>query len=90
MISTPAWFEAVDAFDPGPGPLAALDLPTLLVYGVQTQQVYREMVQAVAEAVPAAEVVEIPDAGHGAPADNPEAFNELLIDFMNRIGVQPG
>ncbi len=90
VISTPAWFEAVDAFDPGPGPLAALDLPTLLVYGVQTQQVYREMVQAVAEAVPAAEVVEIPDAGHGAPADNPEAFNELLIDFMNRIGVQPG
>lgn len=90
VISTPAWFEAVDAFDPGPGPLAALDLPTLLVYGAQTQLVYREMVRAVAEAVPAAEVIEVPDAGHGAPADNPEAFNELLLDFMHRIGVEPG
>lgn len=88
--STPAWFAAVDAFDPGPGPLAAIDLPTMLVYGAQTLPVYREMVQAVAEAVPAAKVAEVPNAGHGAPADNPEAFNALFIDFLDQIGIQPG
>lgn len=88
--STPVWFDALDAFDPGPGPLAALDLSTLLAYGARTQPVYREMVQAIAEAIPAAEVVEVPDAGHGAPADNPEAFNALLIDFLHRLGIQPG
>jgi pimeloyl-ACP methyl ester carboxylesterase len=48
------------------------------------------MVQAAAEAVPAAEVTEVPDAGHGAPADNPEAFNALLIDFLNRLGIRAG
>src|SRR5690606_26382709 len=73
--STPAWFDAVMAFDPGPGPLAALDLPTLLVHGAETQPVYRELTLAVAEALPAAELVEVPDAGHGVPVDNPDAFN---------------
>jgi pimeloyl-ACP methyl ester carboxylesterase len=88
--STPAWYDALDAFDPDPGPLAALDLPTLLVYGARTQPVYREMVQAAAGAIPAAAVIEVPDAGHGAPADNPEAFNALLIDFLHCMGIRAG
>ncbi len=42
VLSTPAWFDAVEAFNPGPGPLAALDVPTLLVYGADTQPEYRD------------------------------------------------
>jgi len=90
VASTPAWFEAVMAFDPGPGPLAALDLPTLLAYGARTRPSYRQLTLAVAEAVPAATLVEVPDAGHGVPVDNPEGFNALLIDFVERIsGYRP-
>lgn len=85
--STPAWFEAVHAFYPGPGPLAALEVPTVVVYGANTQRVYRELTLAVAEALPAPEVVEVAGAGHGVPADNPEAFNALLVGFLARIGV---
>jgi pimeloyl-ACP methyl ester carboxylesterase len=87
VLSTPSWFDAVQEFYPGPGPLTALEVPTLLVYGSGTQPEYRELTEAVAEAVPSAALVEVPDAGHGVPADNPDAFNALLLDFLARIGV---
>lgn len=87
VLSTPAWFTAVEAFNPGPGPLAALDVPTLLVYGADTQPEYRELTMAVADAVPSADLAVVPDAGHGSPADNPEAFNQVLLTFLRRIGV---
>ncbi len=87
VLSTPAWFTAVEAFNPGPGPLAALDLPTLLVYGADTQPEYRELTMAVADAVPSADLEVVPDAGHGSPADNPEAFNAILLKFLSRLGV---
>lgn len=90
VAATPAWFAAVSAFDPGPGPLAGLDLPTLLVYGADTQTVYRELTFAVADAVPAAELVEIPDAGHGSPVDNPDAFNAMLVEFVARVSGGSG
>jgi 3-oxoadipate enol-lactonase len=90
IVSTPAWFNAVDTFDPGPGPLDALDLPTLLVYGAGTQPVYRQLIEAVAEAVSTANLIEVPEAGHGSPVDNPDAFNALLIEFLNRNGIRPG
>jgi pimeloyl-ACP methyl ester carboxylesterase len=90
VLSTPAWFAAVEAFNPGPGPLAALDLPTLLVYGADTQPEYRELTMAVADAVPAADLAVVPNAGHGSPADNPDAFNALLVEFLTGLGLTSG
>lgn len=87
VFSTPAWIEAVLAFDPGPVPLAALDRPTLLVYGAETQAAYRRTIFALAELLPNADVVEIPEAGHGAPVDNPDAFNDTLLAFLRRIDI---
>ena len=87
VYATPAWFAAVAQFNPRPGPLAALDIPTLLVYGADTLPEYRELTLAGAGPVPTAEVVEVPDAGHGAPADNPREFNRLLVNFLQRIGL---
>lgn len=87
LFSTPAWIDAVLAFDPGPVPLAVLDQPTLLVYGAETQPFYRAMTVALADLLPAAELVEVPGAGHGVPADNPDAFNELLLRFLARLGI---
>jgi pimeloyl-ACP methyl ester carboxylesterase len=90
VLSTPAWFSAVEAFNPGPGPLASLDLPTLLVYGANTQPEYRELTLAVADAVPAADLAVVPDAGHGSPADNPDQFNALLVEFLAGLGLTSG
>lgn len=87
VASTPAWFDAVINFDPGPGPLAGLSVPTLLVYGANTQAVYRELTDAVADVIPYEDLVAVPDAGHGVPVDNPEAFNTLLIEFLARLGL---
>jgi pimeloyl-ACP methyl ester carboxylesterase len=88
IFSVPAWIDAVLAFDPGPVPLAVLDQPSLLVYGAETQPFYREMTQALAELLPGTELVEIAGAGHGVPADNPEAFNALLVSFLDRLGIR--
>jgi len=87
VLSTPRWFEAVNAFNPGPGPLASLDVPTLIVYGANTQRTYKELTQAVAEALPGARLAVVPDAGHGSPADNPEAFNQILLEFLKELGL---
>lgn len=87
VISTPAWFDAVAEFYPSPAQLALLHLPTLLVHGADTQPVYRELTDAVAEAVPAADLVSVPNAGHGVPADNPDAFNALLLDYLTGLGL---
>lgn len=89
VLSAPAWTEAVERFDPGPGLLAAIDVPILLVRGARTLPVYRELTEAVADAVPSAKLVVVPKAGHGVPADNPEAFNELLTAFLIDIGAIP-
>lgn len=89
VFSAPTWIDAVLAFDPGPVPLAALNRPTLLVYGANTQPAYRHTVFALSELLPQAEIAEIPHAGHGAPVDNPEAFNARLLDFLGRVNWLP-
>ncbi len=89
VLHTPAWIDAVLAFDPGPVPLAALDRPTLLVFGEKTQPGYRQTVFQLADLLHTAEVVSIPDAGHGAPVDNPDAFNAALLDFLGRLSWLP-
>ncbi|MCX7624097.1 MAG: alpha/beta hydrolase [Thermomicrobium sp.] len=85
VFSAPAWIDAVLAFDPGPVPLAAVDVPTLLVYGAETQPAYKRTIFALADLLPRAEIAEIPHAGHGAPVDNPEAFDAVLLEYLARV-----
>jgi pimeloyl-ACP methyl ester carboxylesterase len=85
IVSAPAWLDAVVAFNPGPGPIAALEPPTLILHGENTRTFYRELTHAVAECIPHAEFDVVPSAGHGAPVDNPEAFNKILSDFYDRV-----
>jgi 3-oxoadipate enol-lactonase len=85
ILATPDWLDAVVAFDPGPGPLAGLQPPTMILHGENTRSFYRELTNAVAECVPHAERGVVPDAGHGAPVDNPDVFNALLKDFYERV-----
>jgi pimeloyl-ACP methyl ester carboxylesterase len=83
--AAPAWLDAVVAFNPGPGPMAALQPPALILHGENTRSFYRDLTHAVAECIPHAEFGVVSNAGHGAPVDNPECFNKMLSDFYEQV-----
>ncbi len=82
---TPAWLDAVVAFDPGPGPLASLEPPTVILHGEHTRTLYKTLTDAVAECLPNAQRDVVPESGHGSPVDNPAWFNELLARFYEQV-----
>jgi pimeloyl-ACP methyl ester carboxylesterase len=76
--------------------LSDVTVPTLVVYGQYDglipnpylhpgtpRGVFAEGV----EAIPDAELVEIPDAGHLLQIERPEAFNEAVLDYLRSEGV---
>lgn len=65
---------------------AAIDLtiPILLIRGKLSDVVSAEGVQDFLEKVPAAEFVELPDAGHTAAGDDNDAFSQVVVDFVTR------
>jgi pimeloyl-ACP methyl ester carboxylesterase len=64
--------------------LRALRVPTLLIGGDadlwSPPSVYRRF----AEAIPENELVILPEAGHAAHWEQPQAFNETVLDFLSR------
>lgn len=73
-----------DALQPDPG--FRLPVPTLLVCGEYDRigDVARDS-RAWARRDPLAEYAEIPGAGHTSNLDDPEAFTEVLEDFLHRV-----
>jgi pimeloyl-ACP methyl ester carboxylesterase len=61
-----------------------LALPTLVVEGEQTIRIHRLVDDELLRCIPDSERAIIPEAGHGAPRDNPDAFNEAVLSFLNR------
>ena len=54
------------------------DCPTLVVVGAEDQLTPPKDAEAIAKAIPGARLAVIPHAGHLAPLEQPEAFNEHL------------
>ncbi|MCV7016674.1 alpha/beta fold hydrolase [Mycolicibacterium aichiense] len=65
---------------------AAIDLtiPILLIRGKLSDVVSAEGVQDFLAKVPAAEFVELSDAGHTAAGDDNDAFSEAVVSFVTR------
>jgi flavin reductase (DIM6/NTAB) family NADH-FMN oxidoreductase RutF/pimeloyl-ACP methyl ester carboxylesterase len=63
---------------------AALTLPTLVMHGAQSEIVTESEVARFRALMPAAEFVEVEDAGHFPAADRFEAFNAALLEFLER------
>ncbi|MEQ8849144.1 alpha/beta fold hydrolase [Botrimarina sp.] len=63
------------------GLLRSIDKPTLVVCGEQDELSPPDVMRGMAEAIPDARYVEIPDAGHMAPVENPSAVNAALREF---------
>ena len=72
-----------------PAQLAALPMPVLLMAGRQTAPIHAEIYRNVCAALPQAETVWIDHAGHATSRDNPEAFNRMVLDFLNRHVTYP-
>jgi pimeloyl-ACP methyl ester carboxylesterase len=61
----------------------ALACPTLLVRGAESDILSADAAAKMVEAQPNARLVEIPDAGHTVPGDQPQAFLEVVRDFLD-------
>lgn len=63
--------------------LAEIQAPTLIVTGERDTTVPPELQAELASSIPGARRVVIPDAGHAVTADQPDRFNQVLIDFFS-------
>lgn len=65
--------------------LKRLELPTLLMSGANTQPIHQAIFRSLTGLLPSAQIVHVEDAGHGVHRDNPDAFNELLMRFIEHL-----
>jgi 3-oxoadipate enol-lactonase len=62
--------------------LEQLTMPALVVAGEQDVPGFRDMTDVLAQRLPAAELVLIPDAGHMVNMEQPAVVNPLLVRFL--------
>lgn len=67
---------------------SAIGVPTLLLYGEDEAPFVRRHVPKLQARIPNAAVRKIPDAGHAANLDNPDAFTRTMREFLTSIGVR--
>lgn len=65
--------------------LSKVDKPTLVLCGEHDELTPPDVMRSMAQTIPAAEYVEVPDAGHMAPVEKPEAVNAALRAFSERL-----
>ncbi len=75
--------------DSTPG-LAAISCPTLVVVGSDDTIAPPAMAREMAAAIPHAELVEIPGAGHLSPLEHPPLVNAGLVRFLARATARRG
>lgn len=64
--------------------LGEIKVPTLIIGGAMDKGAPPEVLAEAARAIPGAEHVIVPDAGHISNMENPEAFNAALSAFLER------
>ena len=68
--------------------LAALKVPTLLVTGDADLWIPPYMLRQVGEKIPNSKVVIVQDSGHGVHWEQPEIFNNVVLDFIRTSGLR--
>ena len=64
--------------------MATFQPPVLVVWGPDDRMIPSEMGRVYVETLPTAFLVLLYDAGHEADADRPEAFADLVTEFIDR------
>jgi pimeloyl-ACP methyl ester carboxylesterase len=67
------------------GELANISLPTMVIVGEHDAISTVDEMRSIAGAIPAAEFVILPGAGHMTPLENPTGFNEAIEQFLTRV-----
>ena len=67
------------------GDLGRITIPTLVLGGAEDQITPPDGMRKLAGALPNARYVEIPEAGHLAPLENPLAANEAILSFLQSL-----
>ncbi len=65
--------------------LAEIDVPTLIVHGAEDKIIPLSEAQAMADAIPDAHLVVVPDAGHLPNLEQPDIFNDAVVDFLESL-----
>ncbi|MBK5232283.1 MAG: alpha/beta hydrolase [Thermoleophilia bacterium] len=65
-------------------PLAAADLPALVIWGAGDPYLPVELAERQKEAFPSADVHVLPESGHWPFIDDPPAVSRLLLEFLQR------
>lgn len=65
--------------------LGRIAVPTLVIGATDDRTIPPEHSRAIAAGIPGARYVEIPDAGHLAMLEQPEAFNRALAGFLDSL-----
>jgi pimeloyl-ACP methyl ester carboxylesterase len=65
--------------------LEGIDVPTLIIVGANDTP-FLAGTDYMAAKIPNAQKVVIPDAGHASNIDQPEAFNEAVLEFLGEVG----
>lgn len=66
--------------------LPNIKVPTLILCGEQDTD-FLVATDYMGKKIPNAQVVMIPNAGHGANVDQPEAFNRAILEFLDKHGL---
>ncbi len=62
--------------------LSTLQVPTLVITGSEDTNIPPENQQPLVERIPGARQVVIQGGGHAVSADSPEAFNQVILEFL--------
>lgn len=65
--------------------LPRIHVPTLVMVGAEDAITPPAESRTMAQALPSARIVEIPDAGHLAPLENPAAANAAMLNFLDSL-----
>jgi pimeloyl-ACP methyl ester carboxylesterase len=91
VMQNSRFFKAVTVYsDPAPHfskeSVKQLRIPILIITGENTFKLPRVINQELERLLPNAERATIPNAGHGSPRENPQAFNEAVLRFLTKPG----
>lgn len=84
-----AAIEAITLYD-GEDTLRSIAVPTLLIAGEDDKVGRPEGMRELSQVIPNARFIGIPGAGHYAFAEQPDAFNTALLDFLRTCVPVPG
>ncbi|QDT34433.1 alpha/beta fold hydrolase [Thalassoglobus polymorphus] len=62
--------------------LKSIDVPTLVIVGEDDQLTTPDVMKEMAKAIPNAQFVEVQQAGHMSPLEQPEFVNQTIEDFL--------